>query len=326
MNISVTGANGHVGSCLCRELVKRKHNVRALLYKDDRGIKGLPVEYIKGDILDPSSINELFEGADQVFHLAAKIAIDKKDHDIVYQTNVHGTKNVIDACIGGEIKRLVHFSTIHIIDNLPVDEPIDENTPNIKKSHLVYDQSKAEGEKIVFDAIREGLNAVVVNPTAIIGPYDYKPSYLGQAVMKLYLRKLPTLVPGGYNWVDVRDVVTGAIAAMEKGRTGERYILPGRYLTMKELALIVEKVTGSKAPRITTPTMVAKMGIPFVRLYATIKHEHPLYTGDSLDILKSCNKHIRNDKAKKELEYSARSIEETIEDTIKWYKQEGFLS
>ena len=326
MKISITGASGHVGSCLCRELIKRGHQLSVLTYNNDtKGIDGLDVEMIDGDILNLESLETLFNGSDFVFHLAARIAIDKKDHDIVYHTNVQGTKNVIQACKSQKVKRLIHFSTIHVIQSLPSDKPIDERTPNVENAHLVYDRSKAEGEKIVFEAVKNGLDAVVVNPTAIIGPNDFQPSYLGQAIIKLYLNKLPTLVPGGYDWVDVRDIVNGAIAAMEKGRAGEKYILSGRYLTMKEFAQVIEKVTGSKAPRFVTPTILAKMGIPFIRLYATIRHEHPLYTGDSLDILNSCNKHIKNDKAVKELGYSSRPLEETIADTIEWYKKEGYL-
>jgi dihydroflavonol-4-reductase len=178
---------------------------------------------------------------------------------------------------------------------------------------------------VILQAARSFIDAVVISPTAIMGPYDFKPSYLGQALMKLYLNKLPMLVPGGYNWVDVRDVASGAISAAMRGRRGEKYLLSGRYLTLNELARMIEKLSGNKVSRLICPSFIAKMGVPFIKMYAKIKQTQPLYTTDSIVILKECNRNIQHTKATNELGFNPRPIEETLADTFEWYKTNGFL-
>jgi dihydroflavonol-4-reductase len=190
---------------------------------------------------------------------------------------------------------------------------------------MIYEQSKTESEKLVLEAVKTGLNAVIITPTAIIGPFDYKPSYLGQALIKMYTNSLPMLVPGGYNWVDVRDVVSCAIAASEKGRQGERYIASGHYLSLKELSLLISKVTGRKTPTFTGPSILAKAGLPFISFYARLKNDEPLYTSNSLEILRNCNRCISHAKAAKELNYHPRSLDDTLKDTFDWLNANGLI-
>ncbi|MCK4639079.1 MAG: NAD-dependent epimerase/dehydratase family protein [Bacteroidales bacterium] len=323
--VAVTGASGHVGSGLCRELINKRFNVKVLIRKDVRGIQDLNLEIVKGDLLDISSLEELCTDVEIVFHLAAQIAINGKNVNEVYKTNVEGTKNLINICIKKGIKRLVYFSSIHALSSAPLDEPLNENRQLVESSRTIYDISKADGERSVIEAVKEGLDAVILNPTAIIGPYDFKPSYLGQALIKLYLNKLPMLVPGGYNWVDVRDVTNATISAAIKGRSGERYILSGTWLSLKDLSLLLEKVTGNKTPKIVCPTAMAKLALPFIKIIALITKEHPLYTKNSLDILLNCNRNIVNAKAKKELGFNPRPLEKTISDTIDWYKANSYI-
>jgi dihydroflavonol-4-reductase len=325
MDVAVTGASGHVGSALIRELINRGHRVKVLIHHDTKGVDGVKVESVRGDMLDVKSLSELCRDAEVVFHLAARISIGGNSKADLFDTNVEGTRNIIHCCADMGVKRLVHFSSIHAFRNSPVDEPLDESWPAIGSSRFIYDWSKAEGEKLVIDATSQGLDAVVINPTAIIGPFDYKPSYLGMALIKIYLNKLPMLVPGGYNWVDVRDVANGAITAAMHGRKGEKYLLSGQYLTLKELSGIIQKVTGNKTPKFICPTPVAKLGVPFINVIAKLRKEHPLYTSESLDILLECNKHIQNAKARRELDYNPRPIEATISDTIEWYKSNGYV-
>ena len=258
-----------------------------------------------------------------VFHLAAKIAIDKKERDLVYLTNVQGTQNLVDVCIENNIKRFIHFSSIHAYDPHPIDEVLDENRAYIGKTKLIYEQSKAASEKLVINSVKKGLNAIVLNPTAVIGPFDYQDSYLGQALIKIYDNKLPMLVPGGYDWVDVRDIVNASIAAIEKGGVGERYLLSGHYVSLKDLSLLIGQIGKRKTPKLLAPLFLAKIGLPFIKLYSIIMNEHPLYTSESLEILKNSNKFISSLKAEKELGYYARPIIETLNDTFEWYKQHG---
>jgi dihydroflavonol-4-reductase len=322
MRIAITGASGHVGSTLVRELNHQKHSLKLLIHQDKKGLEGIQYVPVKGNILDSSAVHELCKDVDVVFHLAARIAISKKHRDLVYTTNVEGTRNVVNACLDNKVARLIHFSSIHALDPFPLNEELDETRALVTGRHGSYDQSKADGQRLVMEHVREsGLNAVIFNPTAIIGPNDYRFSFLGQALRLIYKGSLPMLVPGGYDWVDVRDVVQTAINAMEMGRRGESYLLSGTYMTLKELSLLVQEITPHKTPRVTVPTAVARLGLPFISLYAHIRGEDPLYTKESLAILKECNPRISHEKATKVLDYKPRPLRETLIDTFNWQKE-----
>lgn len=325
MNIAVTGASGHVGNVLCRELIKIGHKVKVLVHEDENDLMHIGVEMIRGDLLEKDSLINLCEGSDVVFHLAAKISIDEKEKDLVYRTNVTGTKNLLEAALKSQTSKFIHFSTIHALDPFPLDQELNETRSFIEHTHMIYEQSKTEGEKLVMETAEKGLNATIITPTAIIGPYDFKPSYLGQALIKMYTNSLPMLVPGGYNWVDVRDVVTCAIATVEKGKKGERYIASGHYLSLKELSIMISKVTGQKTPTFTGPAILANVGLPFISLYARLKNEDPLYTSNSLEILKNSNRFISHAKASSQLNYHPRPMEITLKDTFDWFNLKDLI-
>ncbi len=323
--IAVTGASGHVGACLCRELIKRGYDVKVLFHKDDSGFKGLDIEIIKGDLLDKDSLRKLIRDSDAVIHLGAVISINGGNTANVIKTNVDGTRNILDCSLEAGVSRFIHFSSVHALESKPLDLIMDETRPLITSSKMIYETTKAKSESLVAKAVKSGLNAVVLNPSAIIGPCDYKPSFLGQAIIKIAQNKLPMLVPGGYNWVDVRDVSNATVAAITKGRRGERYILSGNWHSLKEISEMVSKITGHKTPGFVCPTSIAKLGVPFITLYAKLANEDPLYTYDSLDVLKKSNKNISNLKAQKDLGYSARQLYDTLGDTLKWYKENNYL-
>lgn len=325
MKIAITGSSGHIGACLIRKLIQEGHDVNALVYEDERALEGLNINRIKGNILDKDSLHPLVEGADIVFHLAARISIDSYDRDIIYRTNFNGSRNIIEICKEHHVKRLIHFSSIHALKSIPHDRPMDETNPLVTDERFVYDRSKADAERFIQQSDVGNMDVIILNPTAVVGPYDYKPSYLGQAIMKLYTGKLPVLVHGGYNWVDVRDIAKAALLAMDKGKSGHRYILPGTYYTLKELAVLMEKELHCKPPTMVVPHSVAMIGLPFIKLYASITNTHPLYTRESLEILMECNPVIHNNKAAAELGYTSRPLGDTIRDTIQWYKENGFL-
>jgi dihydroflavonol-4-reductase len=325
MKVAVTGASGHVGNVLSRELVNKGIEVVALVHKDKNDLERIGVRIVKGDLLDLSSLEMLCQDADVVYHLAAKISIDERARDKVYLTNVEGTRNVISVCLKTGINRLVHFSSIHALDPFPLEEVLDENRPMINHSRMIYEQSKTESEKLVLEAAKSGLNAVIITPTAIIGPYDHHPSFLGRALIQIYKNTLPMLVPGGYNWVDVRDVADAAIRAAEVGRTGERYIISGTWLSLKELSQMIGEVTKRKTPTLIVPSFIAALGVPFIQFYAVIRNEQPLYTRDSLEILNHSNRKISCKKAQMEFGYYPRSIELTLKDTFDWFINAGLI-
>lgn len=328
MIFAITGASGHIGNNICKELLTRGYKVRALLFGDSDEIDEMKkpgVEIVKGDVLDKQSLTELCKGADYVFHLAAMISIDKRDKDLVFQTNVKGTQNIIEVCKEENVKRLVYFSSIHVFDPFPLNEVLNEDRAQLSNPKMVYDKSKIEAENCVLKAIQEGFNSVIINPTAVFGPNDFMPSLLGQALIRIAKNQLPMLIKGGYDWVDVRDVAAGAIEACLNGRKGEKYILSGQWMSLRDLSAIIAVVTKRKIPRLTAGFCLARIGIPFIQVYAKIRNEHPLYTKDMIKILKTSHQNISSKKAQKDFGYKSRPIEDSVRDTILSYQQYGML-
>ncbi|MBM4354646.1 MAG: SDR family oxidoreductase [Deltaproteobacteria bacterium] len=324
MTTLVTGAAGHVGANLVRELLARGRTVRVLVKSDTRGFDGLPVERVNGDITAPETLEPAFEGVTVCYHTAAFISVDGRDHEDLYRVNIDGTKHVIAQCrrVGA---RLVHFSSIHALSEFPLDQPVDESRPlAIEDGTLAYSRTKASGEKVVLDAVAEGLDAVIVNPTGIVGPHDYKLSHMGETVRDLAARRLPALIPGAYDFVDVRDVVAGALAAEERGKRGERYILSGHYVTVRELAESVHRVTGARPPRMTCPMWLARMVAPPVTWFSLMAGVRPKFTSSSLAVLRS-NGRTTYARANRELGYEPRPLDETIAATVEWLRGARFL-
>lgn len=324
MKVAVTGACGHIGNNLCKELLIRDFEVKALLLECEE-MNQPEIEIIRGDILDKESLSTLCQDVDYVFHLAAIISVDKKKQDQVYQVNVEGTKNIVEVCKSQKVKRLVHFSTIHTYNPHPLDEPLDESRSQLSHTDMMYEQSKLESEQVVKEAVEEGLDAIILHPTAVFGPNDFKPSLLGQALIRLYNNDIPMLVQGGYDWVDVRDITTGAIDACKKGKKGEDYILSGKWMDLKSFSTLIGSITNRKTPQKTASLFLAKVGLPFIQLWAILRNEQPLYTKDMLDILKESHQNISCKKAKEEFEYSARPIELSLKETFDWFKQNGMI-
>jgi dihydroflavonol-4-reductase len=260
-----------------------------------------------------------------VFHLAAQIAIDNRSSAQVYETNVTGTKNMIKAANQTGSKKFIHFSSIHAFQIGSHGQMINEDTSMVETNKTIYEFTKAEGERVVRKAVKEGLDAVILNPTAVIGPFDYKGSLLGQALLKIYQNKLAFLVSGGYNWVDVRDVVSASIQAIESGRKGENYILSGEFHSLQELSAEISKFSGCNIP-VNVPVSLARIACPFIQFYSSVTKKQPLYTYQSLDILVNSPSNISNEKARRELGYEPRPLEQTLRDTFDWYGENNFIN
>jgi dihydroflavonol-4-reductase len=201
--------------------------------------------------------------------------------------------------------------------------PVDETRPlSDTPDFPPYDRSKALAEREVQRGLKAGLDAVVIYPTAIVGPHDYGPSYLGEGLLRLMQRKLPALVTGGYDWVDVRDVVEGAITAAEKASAGSTYILSGHWLPFSGIAGMVAELSDTPPPRLTLPLWLAHLGVPVMAAVSKFTGRRPLYTHFSLRVLKG-NRNMSHDKATRELGYRPRPLKETIADTLNWLKESG---
>lgn len=325
MTTVVTGASGHIGGNLVRALLARGEKVRVLVRKERRALAGLDVELVEGDMMDIESVRRLVKGADTVFHLAARISIVGPEGGLVERTNVGGPRTMAAVCLEQGVRRLVHTSSIHAFSTWPESEIVDERRAlALGTRHMDYDRSKANGQLAVLEAVARGLDAVVVNPGGVVGPNDFKPSRMGSVLLDLYHNRLPALIDGGYNWVDVRDVVEGMIAAREKGRRGESYLLTGRWAHIGELAAMVTKLTGRRTPRFATPLWLALPVSHLVQWYGLARGVTPKFTPKAVYSVRM-HRFISHMKATDELGFSPRPLEQTVRDTLAWFGTAGML-
>lgn len=326
MSVVVTGATGHVGANLVRALLDAGRKVRVLVRDDVRALEGLDVERVEGDVRDRGSLDRAFAGAEVVYHLAARISITGPQGGLVEAVNVEGVRNATAAALAAGVKRFIHFASIHAFEQLPMDEPLDETRTLVTPPAPSYDVTKAEGIRVVQAAVAEGLNAVVVCPTAVLGPHDYKGSRMGLTIRKLSMGKMPGTVDGGFDWVDVRDIVAGAMAAERQGGKGEIYLLGGAWTSVAELAKVIEEVTGRKAPGFCSPLWLASVGAPFSVAWAKITGTEPLFTLEALHALKQGNRTISTAKAARDLGYRPRPLSETLRAAVDWQRDAGFIT
>ena len=329
----VTGAAGHLGSYVVRELLSKGKQVRALVLPGESCPdfidvnRHLLMEYT-GNVCDPASLIHLFDGAPSeksiVIHCAGIVSITKKENRRVYDVNVEGTANIIEACRKFSVKRLVYISSVHAIPPLPrgqVMREIKSFDPAAVPGY--YDKTKAIATQLVLDAAKSGLDAIAVHPSGIIGPHGLPTGNMAQLIT-LYVRgKLPAAIHGGYDFVDVRDVANGIVSAATTGKSGECYILSNRYVGLEEMFGILSEVNGLKRLKLYLPLWLVKAFAPFAEIYYRIAHKTPLFTRYSLKTL-SGNAMYSHDKANRELNYSTRPLKETLTDTALWIKAECF--
>ena len=326
MIAAVTGASGHLGANLVRTLILRDWKVRAIVHRDTRALEDIQVERVQGDILDVESLIRAFRGVDIVFHLAARISIVRWDYKQVEVLNVTGVQNVVDACDSAGVQRLVHTSSFHAHVQEPLDEPLDETRPLIDAGNFPpYNRSKAEGERIVRAAIDKGLDAIIITPAGMIGPYDFQPSHFGTTMIAMAQGRLRTIVDAGLDWVDTRDVAEGMIRAVERAKAGEKYILGGHWTSLRDIAQQIAKFSRHEVPGVVIPLWMAKASAPLVSALDRIRGKRPLFTSISIKELES-NKYLSQAKASKELGYEPRSLAETISDTLHWFQDNGFIN
>jgi dihydroflavonol-4-reductase len=321
--IVVTGATGHIGTTLIRKLITRKEKVRAVVMpgEDITPLKGLEIEIIQGDVRDSGSLKQAFEGANLVYHLAGVISILPGNKNLLTGVNVIGTQNVVEACLKSGVKRLIYTSSIHAVKESPQGTCIDESCPYDPASVLGdYAKSKAQATLEVKKGIQRGLDAVIVCPTGVIGPYDYKISEMGNLFQRFLKKKMKICVSGAYDFVDVRDVAEGHILAGLKGRTGEGYILSGERISIPKLFSLLENITGIKAPGFQVPSWLARTAGILATPYYLLSKTKPLFTAYSIDVLNS-NSLVSSEKARRELGFSARSIRDSVIDTITWFTE-----
>ena len=330
MKALVTGSTGFVGANLVEGLLAAGHEVRALYRASSRllALAGLKYESFIGDVLDPASLVPAMEGADWVFHVAAVADHWRQGGTArLYRVNVGGTRLVLEAALAAGVSRVVFTSSMASLGLPPTDGDflLDESvTFNLSPAQSPYGHSKHLAEMVVQEFVARGLDVVIVNPTAILGPRDLN-LISGSLVLAAYRRQVPAIPPGGANHIDVADVVAGHIAAAERGRVGERYILGAHNLTHHQVAVTVSQVVGIPLPRLHLPQWLIDPLVPAVDLFNRIWPGEPLTDGNLVRLMKytlfcDCS------KAQQELGLgSPIPFAASVERTLCWYRENGYL-
>ena len=323
----VTGATGHLGSHIVRELLSQGKRVRALVLPNEScpefidKNRHLLSEYT-GNVCDQASLEDLFDNDTSeeliVIHCAGIVSISNKADQRVYEVNVKGTANIIEVCKRYPVKRLVYISSVHAIPPLPHGQTICE-VPFFDPDTVpgYYDKTKAIATQLVLDAAKDGLDVVVLHPSGIIGPHGLPTGNMAQLIT-LYVRgKLPAAIHGGFDFVDVRDVADGIIKAAKNGKSGECYILSNRFVDLREMFDILSQASALRKLKLYLPLWIVKAVTPFTELYYRLSRKTPIFTLYSLRTLAG-NGIFSHDKASKDLNYHTRPLRETLFDTVLW--------
>jgi dihydroflavonol-4-reductase len=329
MLIVVTGGAGHIGAHLVAVLLEDGHAVRVVDLQPAPAFVPAGAEWIRADVRDEAAMRHALDRADVVFHLAAAISIVGPRHGLVRSVNVDGTRVVAEAALAAGVHRLVHCSSIHAFDlRASAGGTIDESSPRAIDPGLpAYDLSKAAGEELILRMVRRGLNAVCVNPTAVIGPPDHRPSRMGAMLLALWRRRLPAIVDGGFDWVDVRDTVRGLRLAADRGVAGESYLINGHRLSVLALAELAAACSGTPVTARVAPDWLVRQVAPLATVVArhTMTGTAFMPTIEALHALR-CFPTVNGAKARAELGYDPRPAAETLTDLHAYFVRMGQIT
>ncbi|MEO6950723.1 MAG: NAD-dependent epimerase/dehydratase family protein [Polyangia bacterium] len=333
MKIFVTGGSGHLGSNLVRRLLKDGHEIVAFALSGannlglTEGLEGQPVTIVHGDLRDRASIDRAIAGCEVAFHTAAMIATRPGGEQAIYDVNVVGTRNVLAAAKQAGVRRVVVTGSFSAVGHLP-ERPSNENDRFYPfQTTLPYERSKAWVEHEVLRAVAEGQDVLIATSCAIIGGNDYVPSRMGRLIRDFANQKVRAYVPGGFEFVAARDIADGHVLAMEKGRTGQKYILSTEFCTVDRFVEICERVTGKKRPPLRLPHFVM-LPIAHVTSFilAKLKPEDPQrLTPGAIRILAQHRK-ADTTKARTELGYQPTSIESAVKEAYEFFGRRGDIA
>ncbi len=327
MTTLVTGATGFVGAAIARRLVAEGHSVRVMCREssDRSNVEGLKVEIVTGDMTDQTSLDAAVKGCEALFHVAADYRLWIPNQASMFKNNVGGTCNVMLAAVDAGVKRIVYTSsvaTLGIHPNIPVSD--EETAVSYEDMIGAYKQSKFLAEQEVRALIKKGLPAVIVNPSAPVGPGDIKPTPTGRMILDAAQGKMPAYVDTGLNIVHVDDVATGHILAFEKGEIGERYILGGDNMSLKEILTEIANQIGHPPPKFCIPHNVVLPIAYAAEVWARLTDREPFATVDGVRMSKK-KMFYSSDKAIRLLGYQARPAREAICDAIAWFREKGYF-
>lgn len=327
----VTGATGFVGASVARVLLERGREVRLLVRaSSDRGnIDGLDAELRIADLRDAAAVSSAVAGCDEVFHVAAEYSFWSDRPEAIYESNVRGTANVMDACLAHHVQRVVHTSTVGTIGlggDAEPDQARDEGSPIAEGQFCGhYKRSKRDAETMALGYVSRGLPLVVVNPSAPIGPWDRKPTPTGKLIVDFMLGRMPAYVDTGLNIVHVHDVAVGHVLAAEKGRIGDRYILGNRNMSLAEILTTLATLTGKPAPRIRIPYGIAyAAGLASTMIADRITRRPPAIAVEAVRMAKY-KMFFSSAKAITELGLPQTRVEHAFLDALDWFSSHGYF-
>jgi dihydroflavonol-4-reductase len=324
----VTGASGFVGSAVARALIRSGYGVRALVRRDSPRVNldGLGLEVVEGDMRDAEAIAAAVQGARYVFHVAADYRLWAPDPNEIMRTNVDGTRVVMTAARNAGVERIVYTSSVATLKLGEDGRPADETRPLTEHEAIgTYKRSKVAAERLVEDMVRrESLPAVIVNPSTPIGPRDVRPTPTGRIIVEAASGRMPAFVDTGLNLVHVDDVAAGHVAALERGRIGERYILGGENLSLADLLARIAVLTGRRPPHVRLPRALVYPLAFAAESVARVTRAEPFVTLDGLRMAKY-KMFFTSAKAERELGYTSRPVEDALRDALQWFRAQGYL-
>ena len=326
--VFITGASGFVGSAVARELSRAGFVVRALVRRGSprANLDGLDAEIVEGDMRDERAVFAAAKGARYVFHVAADYRLWAPDPQEIMKANVEGTKVVMEAAKAEGVERVVYTSSVATLKLHEDAAPADETMPLSEDEAIgAYKRSKVAAERLVERMIQDGLPAITVNPSTPVGPRDRRPTPTGRMIVEAASGRMPAFVDTGLNIVHVADAAAGHLAALRRGRVGERYILGGENMTLAELLGSIARLVGRSQPFLRLPRAPLYPLAYLAELAAHVTKREPLLTLDGLRMSKQ-RMFFTSAKAERELGYRARPAEEGIRDAIDWFRQAGLVS
>jgi len=327
MRALVTGATGFVGAAVARALLGAGWQVRCLARpsSDRRNLKGLAVEVSLGDLLEPASLARALAGCDALLHVAADYRLWAPRPQELYRNNVEGTRNILEEARKAGIERVVYTSSVATLGLPASGAPGDEATP-VTLADMIgdYKRSKFLAEEQVREWARGGRHVVIVNPSTPVGPGDVKPTPTGRIILDAARGRMPAYVDTGLNIVHVDDVARGHLLALDRGRSGERYILGGEDLELRELLAQVAALTGRAAPRVRLPHALV---LPLAYVAEALARVSGRGTQITVDGVRMARKrmYFSSAKAARELGYTARPARAAVADAVEWFRREGYL-